>query len=91
MLSLSSMSLKPLPLVFFLTLMTAVVFLQTARAQQDSAAAPELAFEETQEDAQEDTDEQGAEESEIDEESDARFVPSEEISQDLGVAFPVDI
>ena len=25
------------------------------------------------------------------EESDARFVPTEEISQDLGVAFPVDI
>lgn len=30
-------------------------------------------------------------EAETDEESNARFIPSEEISQDFGVSFPVDI
>lgn len=36
----------------------------------------------------------GADQAQLDseeEESDARFIPTEEISQDLGVSFPVDI
>ena len=70
-------------LTMFLT--TALV-MQTARAQQDSAAASEQ--EAAIEVAQEDTAQLELDEPE---ESEARFVPTEEISQDLGVAFPVDI
>ena len=50
---------------------------QTAEANRQISSGPDA-----------DTDQPGIEE---DEESAGRFIPTEEISQDLGVSFPVDI
>jgi hypothetical protein len=83
---------------FLLTMfLTAALALQTARAQQNSAPVSEQEAENGAaaiEAAQEDTtqlEREDREELDEPEESEARFVPTEEISQDLGVAFPVDI
>ena len=60
------------------------------QAVDDSGNNPELADSgdaEPELEAAVDSDEAGAE----DEESSARFIPTEQISQDLGVSFPIDI
>ena len=54
-------------------------------------SAPNASSELTQEPAPAQTPEQEIELAEEDEESGARFIPTEEISQDFGVSFPVDI
>lgn len=61
-----------------------------APQQEPEAVAPEQSDGEQLQEAGE---ESGAEDNTQDqeEETDARFIPTEEISQDLGVSFPVDI
>ena len=72
--------------VFVLTGVTSVRAQDTnSPAQIEDQAEPVL------EDAEEDLILAEAEQEEAEEESPGRFIPTEEISQDLGVSFPVDI
>ena len=57
---------------------------------QDAAAAEEPGGGQDAQDGEPDASAQAQAETD-EEESDARFIPTEEISQDLGVSFPVDI
>ncbi len=90
-------TLSKLSLVTRTSLLLACAWVFSVAAQDaQQSPPPAVATESAQEPAQEidlaDSDSDANDDGEVaEEESGARFIPTEEISQDFGVSFPVDI
>ena len=75
----------------YLSLFVLLILSQVIVAAENDALAEDADQVETTQVDPEITQEAGDEITETDEETSVRFIPTEEISQDLGVSFPVDI